>query len=146
MWLADAEATHAAGALLGAATHVGDVIALFGPLGAGKTSFARGMLHALGCSGEIASPTYPIIIPYAPPDPRIAVWHVDLYRIETIAEIDELGLDDARHDAALIIEWPERMGTRLWAEALTIALAVEGAGRRLTVKAPATWEARCPLR
>ena len=146
MWLADAEATHAAGALLGAATHVGDVIALFGPLGAGKTSFARGMLRALGCSGEIGSPTYPIIIPYAPPDAGIAVWHVDLYRIETIAEIDELGLDDARHDAALIIEWPERMGTRLWAEALRIALAVEGAGRRLTVKAPATWEARCPLR
>ena len=146
MQLADVAATEAAGAALGAVLQVGDVVALSGPLGAGKTSFARGMISALGFSGEVPSPSFGIVITYAPPDTRVAVWHVDLYRIEDVREIEELGLDDARTDSALVIEWPERMGAALWPGALQIALSVDGDGRRLTAIVPPAWEARWPLR
>ncbi len=146
MWLADAMATEAAGARLGAVLRVGDVIALSGPLGAGKTCFTRGLIGALGFAGEVPSPTFGIVIPYAPPDVRVPIWHVDLYRLDDPDEMDELGLDDARADAALVIEWPERLGARLWADALSIELSVEGDGRRLTATVPPSWEARWPFR
>jgi tRNA threonylcarbamoyladenosine biosynthesis protein TsaE len=146
MWLGNATATEAAGALLGAVITVGDVVALSGALGAGKTCFARGLIGALGFAGDVPSPTFGIVIPYAPPDVRMALWHVDLYRVEDVREIDELGLDDARADTALVIEWPGRLGPRLWADALQIELSVDGDGRRLTGKVPASWETRWPFR
>jgi tRNA threonylcarbamoyladenosine biosynthesis protein TsaE len=146
MWLADASATEAAGALLGAVVRAGDVVALSGALGAGKTCFARGIIGALGFAGEVPSPTFGIVIPYAPREVRIPVWHIDLYRIDDPEEIGELGLDDARGDAALVIEWPERMGAVLWPDALKIALNIEGDGRRLTATVPPSWEARWPFR
>ena len=142
MWLSDAQATEAAGAKVGALLAVGDVVALSGPLGAGKTCFARGLIRALGCEGDVPSPTFPIVIPYASPDVSLPLWHVDLYRIEHSREVEELGLDDARADVALIIEWPERLGPELWADALYINLDVEGSGRRLTATVPAAWDAR----
>jgi tRNA threonylcarbamoyladenosine biosynthesis protein TsaE len=144
--LPDADATHAAGALLAAHMRVGDVIALSGDLGAGKTSFARGLLFALGLAEEAPSPSYSLVIPYAPPDVRLPVWHIDLYRLENPADIDELGLDEARMDNALVIEWPERMGARTWGDALKIYIEPFGEGaRRLTVAVPPSWEGRCPL-
>jgi len=74
------------------------------------------------------------------------LWHVDLYRIEDADEIEELGLADARADAALLIEWPERMGGLLWSDALRLTLEPEPTGgRRLTWAAPAAWEGRWPL-
>ena len=78
----------------------GDVITLSGPLGAGKTSIARGLLAALGLAGEAPSPTFAIVQPYAPPETRLPVMHVDLYRIEHPDEIEELGLDEARSGVA----------------------------------------------
>ena len=146
MHIADAAATEGAGALLGAVVAPGDVIALSGPLGAGKTCLTRGLLRALGFAGDVPSPTFGIVIPYAPPEVRIAVWHIDLYRIENPHELDELGLDDARADAALVVEWPERMGAALWPDALRIELSVDGSGRRLTATVPPSWEARWPFR
>jgi tRNA threonylcarbamoyladenosine biosynthesis protein TsaE len=146
MFLADPEATEVAGRALGNVIAVGDVIALSGPLGAGKTSFARGLIAALGFADDVPSPSFGIVIPYASPDVRLPVWHVDLYRIEDLQELDELGLDDARIDSALVIEWPERLGTRLWHDALRIELAIEGDGRRLTVTVPPSWKARWPFR
>jgi tRNA threonylcarbamoyladenosine biosynthesis protein TsaE len=143
--LAGPEATAAAGAALAPLLRVGDVVALAGDLGAGKTCFARGLLHALGFAGEVPSPTFPIVIPYAPPELRLPLWHVDLYRIDDPDEIEELGLDEARADAALLIEWPERIGARLWPDALRIH--IERAGddaRRLTWDVPAAWEGRWP--
>ena len=144
--LADPDATTAAGALLAQSLRVGDVVALSGDLGAGKTSFARGMLAALGLVEDAPSPSFAIIIPYAPPEVRLPLWHIDLYRIEKPAEIEELGLDEARREAALVIEWPERMGPWLWSDALQISLENdESGGRRLTVAAPPSWEGRCPF-
>jgi tRNA threonylcarbamoyladenosine biosynthesis protein TsaE len=146
MPLADAAQTEKLGAALADLLRPGDVVALSGPLGAGKTTLARGALAALGLSDEAPSPSFSLVIAYDPPDVRLPLWHVDLYRIEDQAEIEELGLDDARTDSALLIEWPERMGTLLWDDALRLTLEPEPAGgRRLTWAAPAAWEARWPL-
>lgn len=142
--LASAEATEAFGVALAEAIQPGDVIALFGPLGAGKTTLARGILSGLGHEGEVASPTFPIVLPYDPPDTRLPVWHVDLYRIEDESELDELGLDDARSDVALLIEWPERLG-HLWQEALRLTLEPHSDGSRaLTASVPPAWGNRWP--
>lgn len=145
MILADAAATDAAGRALAPHLRAGDVIALSGDLGAGKTSFARGILAGLGLIEEAPSPSFALVIPYTPPDVRLPIWHVDLYRLDDADEVEQLGLDDALIDSVLIIEWPERMGARLWPNALRLRFeAIEG-GRRLTVAAPPSWEARCPF-
>jgi tRNA threonylcarbamoyladenosine biosynthesis protein TsaE len=146
MWLADEIATENAGRMVATVLGVGDVVALSGPLGAGKTGFARGLIEGLGYDGEVPSPSFGLVIPYAAPNVRVPVWHIDLYRLDDVAEVDELGLDDAREDNALVIEWAERMGPGLWADALRIDLAVEGEGRRLTAQVPPSWKARWPIR
>ena len=144
--LADAAATEAFGAALAPALRPGDVIALYGSLGAGKTTLARGLLRGLGHDGDVASPTFPIVQAYAPPDTRIPLWHVDLYRIENGSELDEIGLGEALGEAALVIEWPERLPF-LWPEALRLTLSAEpGGGRALTALVPPAWGARWPPR
>lgn len=145
MILADAAATDAAGRALAPYIRAGDVIALSGDLGAGKTSFARGILAGLGLAEEAPSPSFALVIPYAPPDVRLPIWHVDLYRLDDADEVEQLGLDDALIDSVLIIEWPERMGARLWPNALRLRFEAIDGGRRLTVAAPPSWEARCPF-
>lgn len=134
-----------AGAALAPLLKPGDIVALRGGLGAGKTTFTRGILRALGLEGEAPSPSFAIVQPYSPPDVALPIAHVDLYRIEDAREIDELGLEEYLSDGALVIEWPERMGERLWSDALVIAIemAADGA-RRLTVAAPPAWKDRWP--
>ena len=147
MILPDPAATAAIGARLAALVRPGDAIFLSGPLGAGKTSLARGLLAALGLEEEAPSPSFPIVIPYAPPDVRVPLWHVDLYRIADPAELGELGLEDARADAALVVEWPERLAQSGWDDALRLTLEDRaGTGRRLTWAVPPAWEARWPPR
>ena len=142
MILRDADATHALGARLATLVGAGDIITLTGPLGAGKTSIARGLLSALGLAGEAPSPSFAIVQPYAPPEVRMPVLHVDLYRIEDPEEIEELGLDEALADSLLIVEWPERAPGR-WPDALAISLTIEPDGSRaLTAEVPAPWKAR----
>lgn len=137
--------TEAFGAALAARLRAGDVVALSGPLGAGKTTLARGLIRGLGFEGEVASPTFPIVLTYDPPELRLPLWHVDLYRTETPGEIGQLGLDDALAEAALLIEWPERLGGALWPETLALALEIEGSGARsLTAQVPPAWESRWP--
>jgi len=145
MLLSSAEATEQIGAALAPRLRAGDVIALFGDLGAGKTTFTRGLLRGLGFDGDVASPTFPIVQAYE--DLRVPLWHVDLYRIEDPAELDELALDEARADTALVIEWPERLGSLLWADALHLHLVVAGEGQRsLTARVPPAWGERWPPR
>jgi len=130
---------------LAAVLRPGDTVALSGDLGAGKSSFARAVLQALGWDDDVPSPTYTLVQPYGPPALPFEVWHVDLYRLETPGEVEALGLLET--DAALLIEWPERMGAFLPAEALRLRL--EGQGdepRRLTWKVPKAWEDRWPLK
>lgn len=139
------EATEALGRRLAERLGTGDVVALFGELGAGKTTLARGILAGLGHDGEVASPTFPIVIPYD--SVRIPVWHVDLYRLDDPAEIEELALEEALQDGALIVEWPERMGLALWPHSLRLTLRRQGEGARaLTAAVPAAWGARWPPR
>ena len=145
MLLADAAASEELGVGLARVVRPGDVITLSGPLGAGKTSIARGLLAALGLENEAPSPTFAIVQPYEPPETRLPVMHVDLYRIDHVEELDELGLDEARGDSVLVIEWPERAPGH-WPDALALTLdfAPDG-GRRLTATVPAAWEGRWPL-
>lgn len=142
----DPAATEAFGAQLAAVVRAGDVVTLQGGLGAGKTSLARGLLAALGLAGEAPSPSFAIVQPYAPPEVRVPVLHVDLYRIDDPAEIEELGLDEARAESVLIVEWPERAGAGYWPDALALTIDfVADGGRRLTALAPAGWSARWPI-
>lgn len=142
MTLADESATMAAGARLAGLLRAGDVIAMTGDLGAGKTTLVRGLLEALGHDGEVPSPTFAIVQPYEDVDPP--VWHADLYRVEDAAELAELGLDSLG-DGVLVVEWPERAGQGAWPEALRLSLEILGPKRRrLTAEVPAAWEGRWP--
>ena len=139
------DATEAWGARLAPLLRVGDFVALHGDLGAGKTTLARGILRGLGFEGEVASPTFPIVIPYE--GLRVPAWHVDLYRIEDPAELEELALDEGRGEAALLVEWPERLGALMPPDALCLTLTRRGAGSRgLTAQVPAAWTKRWPVR
>lgn len=145
MILADEAATLAAGERLAAVLRVGDIVALSGPLGAGKTTLARGCLAGLGYAGEVASPTFTVVQSYGAQDARVPVLHVDLYRLEGHDDAVELGLDDALADHALLVEWPERLGSMLWPDALRLALELTADGaRRLTAGVPGAWEGRWP--
>ena len=143
MNLPDETATAAVSTWLAHQLVSGDVVALSGGLGAGKTTFVRNLLAALGHQGEVPSPTFAIVQPYDHIMP--AVWHADLYRIENPAELDEIGLDSIDDDAVLLVEWPERAGPGAWPGALRLTLEITGPQeRRLTAIVPAAWEGRWP--
>lgn len=143
--LEDAAATDAAGRAFAGVLRPGDVLALSGELGAGKTSLARGLLSALGLEEDAPSPSFALVIPYAPPQVRLPLWHVDLYRLDDPSEVDELGLEEALYDGALIVEWPERLGW-LWPETLRLHISVSPDGlRRLTAALPPSWKDRWPF-
>jgi len=123
----------------------GDVVTLSGPLSAGKTTMVRGLLSGLGHKGEVPSPSFALVQPYEMLSPP--VWHVDLYRIENPADLEELGLDDAGADGVLVVEWPEHGGGNIWPQALALSLEVlEDGTRALTAKVPGAWEGRWPPR
>lgn len=146
MILENEQATLDAGRKLGKLLRAGDKIALRGTLGAGKTTLARGMLEGLGYGEEVPSPTFAIVQPYEPPDTRIPVAHVDLYRIDDPEEIPELGLEEVLVDGAMIVEWPDRMPDGFWNDALNLALEITVEGnRRLTWTAGNAWNNRWPL-
>ncbi len=98
------------GARIAAQLKPGDVVALTGGLGAGKTTLARAILAALGHAGEVPSPTFTIIEAYAAPTVRLPVVHADFYRLQSPSELQEIGLDEYREGAVLIAEWPDHAG------------------------------------
>lgn len=133
--LADAAATEAAGAALGRVVRAGDVIALCGDLGAGKTTFVRGLAQGAGApADDVASPTFALANEYAG---RVVVAHLDLYRLERERELDDIGFDDLldRPEVAAVIEWADRFAHRLPRDHLRIELGHADAGRTLTATA-----------
>jgi len=125
-------ATQDLGAAVARLLGVGDVVALYGDLGAGKTTLARALITELGFAGEVPSPTFTLVQSYevAPAD----LWHFDLYRIDDAQEIIELGFEEALAEAICLIEWPERMGDLLPPDRLDIVLDyTDDAGERRAV-------------
>ena len=143
--LPDLEAMAGFGVRIAAHLRAGDVVALSGGLGAGKTTLARGIIAALGHEGEVPSPTFTILETYAPPDVRLPLVHADFYRLDRPTEADELGLDHYREGAALLAEWPEHVGGFATEPGcLAIALESAGSGRRAIVEPGADWLGRLP--
>jgi tRNA threonylcarbamoyladenosine biosynthesis protein TsaE len=141
--LPDEKATAALATELAACARQGDVIGLSGPLGSGKTTFARYFIGARMDAGEVPSPTFALVETYQPATGP-AIWHFDLYRIERPEDAYELGIEDAFAEGIALIEWPERLGGLMPREHLQVAL---GAGTsetaRIATLAPSpAWAAR----
>ncbi|HYM22256.1 MAG TPA: tRNA (adenosine(37)-N6)-threonylcarbamoyltransferase complex ATPase subunit type 1 TsaE [Vicinamibacterales bacterium] len=102
------QATAEVGRRLAPKLSAGDVILLYGDLGAGKTAFVRGVAEGLGVSGaDVSSPTFTIVQEYR--GGRLPLFHADLYRLDNPREIDDLGLDELTADGVLAIEWAEKV-------------------------------------
>jgi tRNA threonylcarbamoyladenosine biosynthesis protein TsaE len=143
--LPDLVATAAFGARIAAVVKAGDVIALSGGLGAGKTTLARAIIAALGHTGEVPSPTFAILEPYDAPPLRLPLVHADFYRLDDPAELEELGLDDYREGAVLIAEWPEQAGGFAHEPTcLSIRLEPAESGRFAIVQPGQDWLGRLP--
>lgn len=135
--LADLTATERLGTRIAAGLQPGDVVALQGDLGAGKTALARAILRALDVQGQIPSPTFTLVQHY---EARLPVSHYDLYRIEDASEMDELGLDSALAEGCALIEWPEKAADYLPAQTLWIELRNTGPqARQAILRGPARW-------
>lgn len=123
----------------------GDAVTLSGALGAGKTAFARGLIHALSPdAGEVPSPTFTLVQVYNLPD--LSLWHFDLYRLkEKELDILELGWEDARRFGVSLVEWPERLGGLLPKDRLEIKIDFikdSENSRAVTLTPCGSWQAR----
>jgi tRNA threonylcarbamoyladenosine biosynthesis protein TsaE len=137
------EATTALARRLAPGLGAGDVLLLDGPIGAGKSHFARALilarLNAVGLWEEVPSPTFTLVQTYHAGD--LEIWHADLYRLTHADEALELGLAEAFTTALCLVEWPDRLGPDLPADALRLEFAY-GAGqdaRQLTLTGGARW-------
>ena len=120
----DVEATRAVGAILGRAAEPGDVVCLFGELGAGKTQLAKGIAAGLGVTDTVNSPSFVLMAEY---EGRLPLFHIDLYRLADAADALAGGLVDDRQAAGVtVIEWAERLGERLPASRLDVR--IDGTG------------------
>ena len=124
--------TLAFGARLAAVLRPGDVVALSGGLGAGKTTLARGLIQSRLGDIDVPSPTYTLVQTYDWGEHEL--WHCDLYRMEAPDDALELGLLDAMGEEIVLLEWPDRLGALLPEDALSIDIAFDGEGRTVTLK------------
>jgi tRNA threonylcarbamoyladenosine biosynthesis protein TsaE len=140
--LPDETATSALGAAIAAIAEPGDVIALEGELGAGKTTLARAFIRACGIREEVPSPTFTLVQVYDAG--ATTIWHFDLYRLRSPAEAWELGIEDAFNDGISLIEWPERLGPLLPARRLEVHLIFADGpnARRALLAGESGWQTR----
>lgn len=121
------EATARLGAQVARLLRRGDAVLLYGDLGAGKSTLARGLVRALTTPDEEApSPTFTLVQVYD--GPAFSIAHLDLYRLSGPDEVYELGFDEALEEGAVLVEWPQRLGARLPPDRLDIELRSRGAG------------------
>jgi tRNA threonylcarbamoyladenosine biosynthesis protein TsaE len=129
------EDTQAAGERLAGTLGPGDVVALTGELGAGKTCFVQGLARGLGIQGDATSPTFVLVNEYRG---RLPVHHVDAYRTESLSELLDLGLEEMFDGAGVtVVEWADRLGALL--PARTVHVEIEGVGdepRRIRIRRP----------
>lgn len=132
--LPDESATERLGATLAGRLQPRDVVALEGSLGTGKTTLARAILRAAARDTTLVvpSPTFTLVEVYD--TPRGVFWHFDLYRLEAPQQVFELGWEEARADGIVLVEWAERLGDLLPQKRLTLALSIEGEGRRVMIE------------
>lgn len=126
--LPDITATRALAKFIAPHLRKGDVVALTGDLGVGKTEFARALLRALGVKGDVPSPTFTLVQTYE--IGALSASHFDLYRLKSAEELDELGWDDAVADGITLVEWPERAEGRLPLDRLVLNLTLAPDGTR----------------
>lgn len=116
----------------------GDVVLLEGALGAGKTTLARGLIRAYSGAAEIPSPTYALVEIYE--GAKGALWHFDLYRLDSPGDVWELGLEEALSEGICVIEWAERVAALLPDDALRLVITIAGKNKReLKIFAPENW-------
>lgn len=133
-YLADEAATEALAGRVANACTAKTVVFLNGDLGAGKSSFCRGFIHALGYQGRVKSPTYTLVEPYEVGPWR--VFHFDLYRLSDPEELEFIGIRDYfEQDCLCLIEWPDKGADLLASEDLAISIDFESSGRRLQLEA-----------
>ena len=131
LFLPDEDATTRLAAEFARRVGPGDTLLLSGPIGAGKTHFARALIRSLAGAGiDVPSPSFTLIQTYDSPIGEI--WHADLYRLSHPDEVIELGLDAAFATAISLVEWPDRLGDLAPPHALHLTFAAEGEGRRVT--------------
>ena len=131
-------ATAALGARVAGALKPGDAVLLQGELGAGKTTLARGILRALGVREYVPSPSFTLVQSYE--TPGLTVRHFDLYRVANPRELDELGVEEALAEGAVLIEWPDRARERMPENALEIQLSTTSdTAREARLTGPARW-------
>ncbi|MGE0724034.1 MAG: tRNA (adenosine(37)-N6)-threonylcarbamoyltransferase complex ATPase subunit type 1 TsaE [Alphaproteobacteria bacterium] len=141
--LADVEATERLAAAVARRARPGEAILLAGDLGTGKTTFARAFVRArTGRVEDVPSPTFTLVQTY--PDPAGEIWHVDLYRLESPDDAEELGLDEAFARAIVLVEWPDRLAGQVPADRLEIAFGYGAAedGRVARLAGHGAWAAR----
>jgi tRNA threonylcarbamoyladenosine biosynthesis protein TsaE len=127
--LPDEAATRALGARLAAALQPGATVHLSGDLGAGKTTFARGVIQALGFPGKVKSPTYTLVEPYT--DSRLTLYHFDFFRFKDPREWRDAGLSECFTEHAIcLVEWPEKAAGLLPTPDLRVHLAISPRGGR----------------
>lgn len=137
--LPDEDATARLGAVIAERLCAGDIVALSGPLGAGKTSLARGAIARVTGQADAPSPTFTLVETYE--TEKFPLFHFDLYRLEKAEDVWELGFEEALEGVCLI-EWPERIETLLPAGTLLIRLSMDGGGRRALVRGGDEWAKR----
>lgn len=129
------EQTQALGQALGGLAQVGDVFALYGDLGAGKTCLTQGLARGLGVAAEVQSPTFVLVREYVG---RMCLWHIDTYRLRSIQEAEESGLTDyLPGDGVTVVEWAEKIEGLLPKERWDVYLSFTPTGRCIEVRGPA---------
>ncbi|MDY4689433.1 MAG: tRNA (adenosine(37)-N6)-threonylcarbamoyltransferase complex ATPase subunit type 1 TsaE [Alphaproteobacteria bacterium] len=132
VFISDSEAdTGALAEKLAAISVQGDVWALNGTLGAGKSVFARAFIQKLTGAREVPSPTFTLLQTYSAE--AFDIYHYDLYRLEKPAEIFELGVEEAFYSGVSLVEWPERMGAFSPRNMWNVNIEMNGSGRKITI-------------